>query len=282
MILAIEEVHIICRHRLEAEFLGELEQNRIHPPLGFQPVVVNLHIGVGRAINLHQLGQCLARLGLITRMQPLIHRTRNATGKADHPFGKFPQRSAIDPRLAMVEPLKMPLRNQLRQIFPSLVVLRQQSQMRRPLATHQLLLFLHRKWREINFTSKNRLHPRLLALLVKLHRPKQIPMVGHRHRRHPHRCRTLRQIPHADHPIQQRKLTVDMQVDKRIRHRTATKLSTTPTSASGVCYAALIFNSHPSPRGDRAASIGSQAPKPVLPPDRQKQAPPRARSIPPV
>ena len=219
MILAIEEVHIIGRHRLEAEFLGELEQNRIHFPLRLHPVVVNLHIGVGRAENFHQLGQCLARLGLIARMQPLVHRTRNAPSEADHPLGKLPQRRAIDPRLAMIKPLEMPLGNQLRQIFPSLVVLRQQCQMRRPLAPHQLLFFLHRKWREINLTPKNRLHPRLLALLVKLHRPKQIPMIGHRHRRHPHRCRTLRQIPHADHSIQQRKLTVDMQVDKRIRHR---------------------------------------------------------------
>ena len=171
-------------------------------------MVVQLDVGVVLAIDLHQFHQRLARFLLVAEAQPLVHGARDAAGEADDTLRKLLQRLAVHPRFSMIQPLQMALGNQLAQVVPAFVSLRQQGHVGRPLAADHLAFVLHRSRREVDFTAEDRLDPHLVAVLIEFDRPVEVAVVRHRHRRHSQIFGALGQILGADHAVEQRKLGV--------------------------------------------------------------------------
>ena len=72
---AVEEVHVVRGHRLEPEFRGELEQAGSDDALRhLQAVVVDFHVNVFLAVDVHQLRHRFAGLFLIAGAQPFVDR----------------------------------------------------------------------------------------------------------------------------------------------------------------------------------------------------------------
>ena len=67
MIVAVEKVHVIRGHRLEAEFRGEFQQAGSNAALRLKPVIVDLDVKVILAIDVHELGHRFTGLFLVAR-----------------------------------------------------------------------------------------------------------------------------------------------------------------------------------------------------------------------
>ena len=215
---AFEEVHIVGGHGFEAEFCGQFQQPRAHPALRFEVVVMDFHVGVFLAVDVHQFGHRFAGFVFITGEQPFIDRTADAAGEADDAFGKLAQHRAVHPRLAVIKAVEVALGDELGEVVPALGVLGQQREVGGALAAGQFLFIRHGERREVDLAAEDRLHALFFAVLVKFDGSVEVSMVGHRHRRHAQLRRPLGQILGADHAVEQGEFGVDVEVDEGIGH----------------------------------------------------------------
>jgi hypothetical protein len=219
VILAIQEMDVVGRHRLQSELLPELQQARHHVELLLESVIVDFDVGVLLAEDLRQLRHRLAGLVEITGEQPFVDRAGDAAGQADDALVKLAQRRPVDPRLAVVETLQVTLGHQLLQVGPALFGLGQQGQVGGAPATGDLLLVRHVAGGEVDFAAEDRLHALRRAGLEEFHRPEEVAVIGHRDRRHPQLPGPPGELLAAVHAVEQRVFGMDVEVDEGVGHR---------------------------------------------------------------
>merc|ERR1712078_298895 len=112
----------------------------------------------------------------------------------------------------------MSLADQLDQILPACIVFREKRQMSCSLTAWDLLPVIYRLWGQIDLTSKNRLYSIFACSLVKFDSSVEIPMIGHRNRRHPQLCRPCCRLFATHRPIKSRILCVEVKMNKRVGH----------------------------------------------------------------
>ncbi len=133
----------------------------------------------------------------------------------DQPRAVLLKKFAIDPRL-VVEPRQVRLGAQHQQVLPPLVVLAQEHQVVPALAATRIRPVLARLAgrRDIRLHAQDRLDPLLLAGLIDRHRPEDVAVVRHPHRRHAKLGHAAHQLVDAVPAVQQRVLRVQVQMDE--------------------------------------------------------------------
>jgi hypothetical protein len=107
------------------------------------------------------------------------------------------------------------LRGNPDQVPVSLFVLRQHQQMVVVVAlAGRAMIFI---LRNVKLAAQNRLHPLRLRRLEEVHRPIDVPVVGHRHGLLPQRRHPVNQLGDVTSPVQQRVLRMQMQM-RKFRH----------------------------------------------------------------
>jgi hypothetical protein len=131
--------------------------------------------------------------------------------KADQPLRVFRQVPLAHARLA-IEAVQRSLRGNPHQVAVALFVLRQHQQVIVvvPLAGRAMVLVLA----DIQLAAQNRLDPLGLRRIEKVHRPIDIPVVGHGDRLLPQRRHPVHQLGQVASPVQQRVLRMQMQMRK--------------------------------------------------------------------
>ena len=212
-ILATYVVHVVGTYHLQVELLGQLQEigNNLH--LQRNPVVLQFHEIILLAENIHELTHRRSGRLVILLQQKLGHPTLQASRKADQPLAVLGQPFHIRSRM-VVKTIHVGIRNQQRQVFVTLVILGQHSQVIVSVLVAPGALYVLVVRHQVRLATDQGLYTVLLRLLQERYGAEQVPVVRKRHRRMSHLLRPLHQAIHPAAPVQQAEIGVHVQVNE--------------------------------------------------------------------
>ena len=170
MIVSMQKMHVIGRHRLDAKFASKFQQLTVALHLRLQSVIMELKIIILAKylpIPPNRL-PCFLQLVLLNQFIDLPRQTARETNQA---LAKQMQILTVRARLVILT-IQMRPRNQFHQVRIPRLVRRQQREMTGILAPRHLLAQRLSRRSHIHLTPNNWLHPRLPSRQIKFHRPK--------------------------------------------------------------------------------------------------------------
>ena len=208
---ALEEMDVVGRDQAETEVAGPAHQMGVDLALRVHPVIMNLDEEIPLPEDVAVLGGQPESALRIAVEDGAAHLAFQASAQPDEPLGVPGQKLLVDARL-VVEPLEVRGADQLDQVGPPLVRLRQDRQVVGGVAAGRGLLLVHRTRGDIHLAAQERFDAGLLRLLVELHRPVKHPVVGHADRLHPGRRHPAHQVGNPHRPVEHRILRVHVKV----------------------------------------------------------------------
>ena len=155
------------------------------------------------------------------------HLALQTAAERDEPPAVAGQQVLVDARL-VVEPLGVGRGRELHEVVEPLVGFRQQDEVVRRFADRPALGEPAAR-RDVHLAPEDRLDAPLPRLVVKDDRREQVPVLGHRERRHLEPLGLGQQLADPARPVQQRVLRVQVEVDE-LGHATPTRSSTAASS----------------------------------------------------
>ena len=213
-------VCVIGGNQREAEVRGHLDELRVHLILGRDAMALHLEVVAIAEDALELLRDRPGSVGLSLNDRP-GHRCRQTTRSRDQPLVSAPQEIHVDPGL-VVEPLEIPLRDEVHQVPVAGLVHRQQQQVADGVeaigGALPPLLLEATPTRDIDLAADDRLDAVGPRLLVELDGSEEIAVIRLGHGRHVHGLGALEERVVLDRPVEQRVLGMKMQVNERLRH----------------------------------------------------------------
>src|ERR1700686_4847187 len=148
--------------------------------------------------------------------QPLGHFALQTSGKPDQPPRMLSQKFLAHPRL-VVEAMQRGFRRDLHQVAVAFFIFGQHQQVVISVAvgwsaSDDVVVFLA----DIEFASHDRFHANLMRGIYKMHRAKNIAVIGHGDRRHAKVMNPVNKFLDVASAIEQGVITMKMQVDELI------------------------------------------------------------------
>ena len=212
-ILLFQVMAVVGRHQRQGKLPGELDQQGVDPLLLWKAVPLEFHEKSFRAEDLREFpgrppGLLLPALKQIPGNLPF-----QAGRKPDQPLVVLGQNLPVNPG-TVVETLKVRPRDQLREVAVTLEVPGQEHEMKRRLVRRAPFLVQAAPGRHVTLAADDGLDPMLVSQLVKLDRPKQIPVIGQGQGGELVLLRPRKKLLRTDGPIEKAVMGMDVQVDE--------------------------------------------------------------------
>ncbi len=148
--------------------------------------------------------------------QPLSHFALQTSGKPDQTLRVFRQKFLAHPRL-VVEAVQRGFRRDFHQVAVAFFIFGQHQQVVISVAVgrsarNDVVVFLA----DVELASHDRFHPDLVRGIYKMHRAKNIPVIGHGHRGHAKFMNPVNEFLDVASAVEQGVITVQMQVDELV------------------------------------------------------------------
>ena len=208
-VLAAQVMRVVGRHQRNIQFLFQFKERLVNPLFFLEALVLNLQVKVALAEDVLVLLGHAARLFVAPGQQLLAQFPGQAARQADQALRVLGQITLADARLA-IKAVQRSLGGDPHQIPVALLVLGQHEQMVAlvALARSAMVLVLA----DVELAAQDRLDPFGLGGRKKVHRPVDVPVVGHRHRLLPQGSHTVHEFMNVASPVQQRVLGMQMQM----------------------------------------------------------------------
>ena len=223
----VEKVDVVRGNEAETILFSKLHHLPRAGGLLGEAVVVHLEEKTVLPEDVDEFTKALARRIEVLVLDELVHLAVDAAAQADEPFGMGGEGLLVDPRF-VIHPLEVAEADELHQVRVTFVGRGEQGDVRIALFLLLpadgdgvgLLVGQGDTGRgEVGLAADDGFDPRLLRLLIKLDRPEDVAVIGHRHRRHLAALDLLHQIRDAHRPVEEGILGVQVEVDEGIgRH----------------------------------------------------------------
>ena len=203
-------VAVVSRHQRYAQVLLQLKQSRMDAVFHLQALVLNLQKKILPPKQIAIKRRRRPRRLVLPFRQPLRHLALQASRKPDQSARVLRQKFLAHPRL-VIKPVQRGLRRNLHQVPVAFLVLGQHQQMVVSVALRRrppdiVIIFLA----DVQLAAHNRLHACLLCRVHKMHRAKNVPVIGHRHGRHAELFYALHQFFNVASAVEHRIIAMQM------------------------------------------------------------------------
>ena len=213
-VIRLEIVRVVGATEGGADGAGDLDGALGHRDLLLEAVRLHLHEVVVLAEHLLVPARGLERLGLVPGGELPAHLGVEAAREHEQPVRVLGQQLPVHPRLVVVA-LEVGLGDQLHEVGVTGPGAREHRAVARALVAAVLARALEAAARgHVELAAQDRLHPRLLAGGVEVHRAEEVAVIGEREGRELQRLGALDQLLEAGRAVQQAVLGVDVQMDE--------------------------------------------------------------------